>query len=91
MGVWAWRDVYLDLRVGVGEVVQDMRAEEIAEIRVSTFDLDIKNGDGLHAPGATPVVAVVEIETFALQDECADAILVVFSILMDKILGRKRT
>ena len=30
----------------------------------------------LHAPGTTPCVAVVELETFALQDECTDAVLI---------------
>jgi len=32
-------------------------------------------GNELHALGAGPVVAVVEFQAFALQDECADAIL----------------
>lgn len=30
----------------------------------------------LHASGAGPVVAIVEVEAFALEDECANAILV---------------
>jgi len=29
----------------------------------------------LHAPGTTPRVTVVEVESLALEDECADAIL----------------
>ena len=32
-------------------------------------------GDVLHALGATPVITVVEVEAFALEDESADAIL----------------
>lgn len=35
----------------------------------------VEREDVLHALGAAPFVAVVEIETFALQDECADAVL----------------
>ena len=31
--------------------------------------------DVLHAAGATPVIAVVEVETFALENESAEAIL----------------
>ena len=32
-------------------------------------------GDVLHSPGAAPVVAVVEVEALALEDECPEAIL----------------
>jgi hypothetical protein len=34
----------------------------------------------LHAPRAPSPVAIVEVEPFALQDECSDAILVAVSI-----------
>ena len=34
-----------------------------------------KEGDVLHSAGTAPVIAVVEVETFALEDECAEAIL----------------
>jgi len=33
-------------------------------------------GEVLHAPGAAVEVAVVEVEALALEDECADAVLV---------------
>ena len=32
-------------------------------------------GNVLHSARAAPVVAVVEVETFALEDECAETIL----------------
>ena len=34
-----------------------------------------ERGSALHAPGTAGPVAVVEVEAFTLQDECADAVL----------------
>ena len=49
--------------------------------------------DALHAFRAAPFVAVVEIEAFALQDECAYAILEMDGIIsiFDRVLESKRT
>ena len=39
-----------------------------------------EGGEILHSAGAAPVVAVVEVEAFALEDECAEAILVLVMV-----------
>lgn len=41
-----------------------------------------REGDVLHAAGTAPSVAVVEFESFALEDECAEAILVKGGVLV---------
>ena len=52
-----------------------------------------RGGDVLHAAGTAPGVTVVEFETFALEDECAEAVLdkliVSFGAFRECGLGRE--
>lgn len=82
MRIGSGGDVDGDLGVGFCERGKEWRAEECAEryrfseSRRDGENLDADEGrDVLHALRAAPFVAVVEIEAFALEDECTYAIL----------------
>lgn len=60
---------------GWWEVKRGRRGEERNELEKVSLGVLGGMGSVLHSAGAAPVVAVVEFETFALEDECAEAIL----------------
>lgn len=78
--VGAWGDVDFDLGVEGGEggkgVEEELAGDRERERRVSQKGSGLRGGGYvLHALGATGPVTVVEVEAFALEDECAEAIL----------------
>ena len=78
MVVRTGRDGDFDLGMGGGERGQQVGQEGAFEgkgLSAKGAAERLEGEDVLHPPGAAAPVAVVEVEPFALQDKCADAIL----------------